>query len=64
MGSAEGKCDVCGAKVTAETLEDKTDYLHYGDKVTKVCRHYPEGTILSDLEKLRIDLEEIKLPVK
>lgn len=64
MGTAEGKCDVCGRKVIAETLEDKADYLHYGDKVKEGCRHYSEGTILSDLEKLRIDLAEVNIPAK
>lgn len=58
MGLAEGKCDVCGEKVTTKTLEDKTDYLHYGDEITKGCRHYPLGTILSDEEKIKIDLGE------
>lgn len=64
MGLAEGKCDICGRKVTAETLEEKTDYLHYGDRVTDGCRHYPPGEILSDFEKLKIDLTGIEAPVK
>lgn len=62
MTTMEGRCDICGKKVVVETLDDKTEYLHWGDQIKEGCRHYPKGGFISeskgDYLKLELKLSE------